>query len=190
MLRIDRVAAVDSSSTANLTMSPSTYRPLDPLRGSSSSDPELDRSPSISIIEPCVKTDTKIDLSSRPSLLVRGSFSLANCISPKKRKPRFRYRLSRLERTFLFTIVFLSAVVIALLMSAYESNSLFGWKLRGEEKETRSHDVNSYYHANKSYCLSPNCVKVAASVIEAIDMTADPCDDFYVSIGEFESSRN
>lgn len=34
---------------------------------------------------------------------------------------------------------------------------------------------------DKNYCLTPDCVKVAASVIEAIDLTVDPCDDFYVS---------
>jgi len=33
----------------------------------------------------------------------------------------------------------------------------------------------------RDYCLTPDCVKVAASVIEAIDLTVDPCDDFYVS---------
>lgn len=32
------------------------------------------------------------------------------------------------------------------------------------------------------HCLTPDCVKVAASVIEAIDLTVDPCDDFYVSM--------
>lgn len=34
----------------------------------------------------------------------------------------------------------------------------------------------------RNYCLTPNCVKVAASVIEAIDLSVDPCDDFYVSV--------
>ena len=33
----------------------------------------------------------------------------------------------------------------------------------------------------RSFCLTPDCVKVAASVIEAIDLTVNPCDDFYVS---------
>lgn len=38
--------------------------------------------------------------------------------------------------------------------------------------------LNNY---SDNYCLTPDCVKVAASVIEAIDLTVDPCDDFYVS---------
>lgn len=40
----------------------------------------------------------------------------------------------------------------------------------------------------KTYCLTPDCVKVAASVIEAIDLTVDPCDDFYVSSLRFETN--
>lgn len=44
---------------------------------------------------------------------------------------------------------------------------------------TAASSANSYL--GKNYCLTPDCVKVAASVIEAIDLTVDPCDDFYVS---------
>lgn len=38
-------------------------------------------------------------------------------------------------------------------------------------------------NSGKKYCLTPDCVRIAASIIEAIDLTVDPCDDFYVSIG-------
>lgn len=37
-------------------------------------------------------------------------------------------------------------------------------------------------HPPQKYCLTPDCVKVAASIMNAIDTTVDPCDDFYVSI--------
>jgi ribose 5-phosphate isomerase len=36
----------------------------------------------------------------------------------------------------------------------------------------------------KKFCLTPDCVTVAASVIEAIDLTIDPCDDFYRNVEE------
>lgn len=45
---------------------------------------------------------------------------------------------------------------------------------------SEDHAIDSVH--SRGYCLTPDCVKVAASVIEAIDLTVDPCDDFYVSI--------
>lgn len=53
----------------------------------------------------------------------------------------------------------------------------------GNENEIANTDgLQAASNKTRNYCLTPDCVKVAASVIEAIDLTVDPCDDFYVSI--------
>ena len=33
--------------------------------------------------------------------------------------------------------------------------------------------------SHPSVCLSPECVKVAATILSDMDMKADPCKDFY-----------
>ena len=52
----------------------------------------------------------------------------------------------------------------------------------GKEEET----VTEIQKSDSKYCLSSECVKVAAAIISDLDDETDPCDDFYkVSISEF-----
>lgn len=53
--------------------------------------------------------------------------------------------------------------------------------LRNHKASSDTSIANIDNNQSKNYCLTPDCVKVAASVIEAIDLTVNPCDDFYVS---------
>ena len=52
----------------------------------------------------------------------------------------------------------------------------------GKEEET----VTEIQKSDSKYCLSSECVKVAAAIISDLDDETDPCDDFYkVSISKF-----
>lgn len=37
-----------------------------------------------------------------------------------------------------------------------------------------------------SVCLRPECVLLAASIIDGLDMTKDPCEEFYEFSSKFE----
>ena len=45
----------------------------------------------------------------------------------------------------------------------------------GKEEET----VTEIEKSDSKYCLSSECVKVAAAIISDLDDETDPCDDFY-----------
>ena len=52
----------------------------------------------------------------------------------------------------------------------------------GKEEET----VTEIQKSDSKYCLSSECVKVAAAIISDLDDETDPCDDFYkVSSSKF-----
>lgn len=109
-------------------------------------------------------------------------------------------RRSTLEKTLIFFSI-LTTICILLLISSL--NLLIAH--RGEIELVRKNDgiflvdrhdkfdaekgdfiwpickVEKSVDKARNYCITPDCVKVAASVIEAIDTKIDPCDDFYVS---------
>ncbi|XP_077998492.1 endothelin-converting enzyme 1-like [Glandiceps talaboti] len=62
--------------------------------------------------------------------------------------------LSLLERIlFIFTVVLLVTVVVLVLVIAYNKNT--------------------------SYCLTPECITIASSVLSSMDTSVDPCQDFF-----------
>lgn len=49
-----------------------------------------------------------------------------------------------------------------------------------QERLGRSTDTSRYSHGeNGTHCLTEHCITVAASIINSIDRSVDPCDDFY-----------
>ncbi|KAH0946776.1 hypothetical protein HN011_012233 [Eciton burchellii] len=76
---------------------------------------------------------------------------------------------STLERCLLIisAILLLTIAVLAIVISSS----------RNEWDEARILRISS--HEESVHCLTEHCVTVAASMINSIDYSADPCDDFY-----------
>lgn len=111
-------------------------------------------------------------------------------------------RRSTLEKTLIFfsilttiCLLLLTSSINILISSNFENsleasllrkynNSIFVLDKNGGDKADQAGEwiyTKCSESKTKNYCITPNCVKVASSVIEAIDTKVDPCDDFYVS---------
>lgn len=221
----DKVAIIDNSSTANLTLNASINRPPRSTHGSINSDSDPDRSPSVTVLTTTSGNDLLHNQHhhhhhlhhhplSRPSQLITGGFSLSNRLHLTKHKRSLCSRSTQFEKLLMIAVAVLGMTTILLiisLISLYLSQKNH-FELEHEHNKTTSGDkqqesiehpsqkqreqqqqeqlnrecskaamISNNTAQNKNYCLTPDCVKVAASVIEAIDLTVDPCDDFYVS---------
>lgn len=167
---------IDSSSTAHLT--------------TSDSDPEA--SPSVTVLR-LVSNSTHSNHHHlpRPSRLLAGGFHLNT-----KHQRTLWSRATHYEKLLLF--VLLISLTISLAMFLFLGSIILRQK-NELERLVRDEELG---HVNltsvvtgasgdvKRFCLTPDCVKVAASVIEAIDLTVDPCDDFYLySCGDWIKSN-
>lgn len=122
----------------------------------------------------------------------------------------FWYKSSVLEKILILFAITTTLSLLLLISSVNilikEKRDLQIWQLNNNQNATSirnqpqtifNHDCSSAQSnpkhlqwANRSYCLTPDCVKVAASVIEAIDNTVHPCDDFYMySCGDWIKSN-
>ncbi|XP_014223619.1 endothelin-converting enzyme homolog isoform X2 [Trichogramma pretiosum] len=77
-----------------------------------------------------------------------------------------------LEKCFFIVCVSLILIIIVLAISI------------GSERHICDHGRGGILHVTsvnkeKSHCLTEHCVAVAASIINSMDMTIHPCDDFY-----------
>lgn len=189
------MANIDSSSTAHLTLNASvnSSRTNRSTRSSNNSDSDPDRSPSVTVLAPTGSNSNNIHHHhnhrpslTRPSQLITGGFSLSNRLHLTKHQRTVWYRATSFEKILMLAVVLLAATTILLfislvsiLVSQKHLNELMNQtkSIESEDSHLTSTNINGQ---NKKYCLTPNCVKVAASVIEAIDLTVDPCDDFYV----------
>lgn len=192
-LEADRMANIDSSSTAHLTTNATNPKPLASLMSNSSSDPELDRSIKVSVIPSGKRKDGK-PLPIRSELFHRANFSLTHCVGLRKQKCGFWYRMNRLERALTVGVAIFATISMILLISVFDMAINYRAEERRfaqlmEENDRLTSILNNTSASRsfnrttkKEYCTTPNCVKVAASVIEAIDISVNPCDDFYVSI--------
>ncbi|XP_037078255.1 endothelin-converting enzyme homolog [Pollicipes pollicipes] len=59
------------------------------------------------------------------------------------------------------------AVLLVVLMAKQDENIMY------------LHLGHGIGHHHKDFCVSPACVDVAASILKGLDLTADPCEDFY-----------
>ncbi|CAF4350989.1 unnamed protein product, partial [Adineta steineri] len=74
----------------------------------------------------------------------------------------------RSSRLFgIITILLLISIIILLIFYAIEQN-----KSRDQQNIITVKDTNDV-------CLSPYCIKAANYLLESIDETIDPCEDFY-----------
>lgn len=174
-------------------------------RSSNNSDSDPDRSPSVTVLTATGNNHhLHHSLSSRSSHLITSGFSLSNRIHLTKHQRTLWSRATNLEKVLLIAVLLLATTSILLFTSLisilisqpkqYKSNETILETHDNVKTATSSLSNNNPSIINKvnnnviiageqskSYCLTPDCVKVAASVIEAIDLTVDPCDDFYVS---------
>ncbi|XP_050064129.1 neprilysin-2-like isoform X3 [Aphis gossypii] len=74
----------------------------------------------------------------------------------------------------LFMLLFNHRCNTQSLPSLSAKNNGFIVKLRG-----RRLFQSKEYEEENAYCFTPGCVKAAASVINNMDLSVDPCDDFY-----------
>lgn len=199
-LEADRMANIDSSSTTQLTPnSTANSKPMSDSRGNSNSDSEIDGSLSVSVLKPDGNSGKPFPYGSKK--LYRANFSLSNCVN--KHQGNVWKRMNRLERALSIAVALLVAAVFILLLSLIDIAIDHRRDLEKIEQLRRENErLNPSISTNasstslrslgqdKSYCMTPDCVKVAASVIEAIDLSADPCDDFYMfSCGDWIKSH-
>lgn len=204
----DKMANIDSSSTAHLTLNavnrplttPSTTIKSTRVRNNSDlSNSDPDRSPSVTVITSSINNNNNLhhlhhnhhhhhshlhNSLARPAQLITGGFSLSNRLHLTKHQRTLWSRATSLEKLLMLAVILLSTTTILLFVSLVSVFMSQTKQQLNEQSNNSAHieimaDQNS--NQNKSYCLTPDCVKVAASVIEAIDLTVDPCDDFYVS---------
>lgn len=199
----------DSSSTAHLTLNAALSRPsnsnsnsnLNSARASSNSDSELepDRSPSVTVISSSSGPNSNSthhhhlhqhlhNPLARPTVqLITGGFSLSNRIHLTKHQRTIWSRATSLEKLLMLAVIILSTSTILLFISLV---SVFMSQKQQQHLNNNNNQTGNLEDGQESdrakiqhrnYCLTPDCVKVAASVIEAIDQTVNPCDDFYVS---------
>ncbi|CAG2117658.1 unnamed protein product, partial [Medioppia subpectinata] len=92
--------------------------------------------------------------------------SPVNATHKRLAKRGFWDRSSPFEKLLLIVIAFLSCVIIILIsVLTAQSNTTFQVHVSTQNKS--------------QYCLTPSCITVASAIINAIDLKADPCDDFY-----------
>lgn len=219
----DKMANIDSSSTAHLTLNAAVSIPVGSTRGSNNSDSDLDRSPSVMILRAENSNDSSDagghishhhlnhshlnhhhhhhHLIDRPSHLVTSGFTFSNRLHLSKNHRTIWSRASQFEKLLILAVVLLATTTILLLITiisllvsdkrqaiVFSNNvtSLYNQQMleRFKSSPGATTEVGKLHFTgdeDKQYCITPDCVKVAASVIEAIDLKVDPCDDFYVS---------
>ncbi|KAK6188536.1 hypothetical protein SNE40_004694 [Patella caerulea] len=78
-------------------------------------------------------------------------------------------RRSTLEK-WLMCIIFLACAAITGLVIAFVLNT---------KPQSTSTSPSSASSASDGVCLTPDCIRVATRIVDAIDSTIKPCDDFY-----------
>lgn len=210
----DKMANIDSSSTAHLTLNAAVTRPStrSTRDSSNNSDSDPDRSPKVTVVTAPNNNTRHIHHHpfTRPAAqLVSGGFSLSNRFHMTKHHRNVWSGANSFEKLLMLAILVLATTTLLLLISlvtilvSHQSHHDVRMAVEGNRTEQQpastsiernnvSQPINRpstptndtivlIGDKEKKYCLTPNCVKVAASVIEAIDLTVDPCDDFYVS---------
>lgn len=225
----DKLANIDTSSTAHLTLNAASARPTRSARDSSNSDSDPDRSPSVKVLSTASGTSAANNSHphhhplhhlqhslGRPSQLITGGFSLSG-----KHQRALWSRASSFEKLLMVAVLILGTATVLLLIALVSvfmsqkqhhqvhqaDEALFVLGLGNGNTSAPANAIgcrqqqvavaksNSSMvplpsttletkgvNQSRNYCLTPDCVKVAASVIGAIDLTVDPCDDFYVSL--------
>ena len=75
------------------------------------------------------------------------------------------------------SIILAIAVTAVIIIALAVPLGVINEKYRSSSAGSMATSPTSSYTATT--CLTPECVKLAASVLAAIDQTADPCTDFY-----------
>ena len=78
--------------------------------------------------------------------------------------------------SIILAIAVTAVIIIALAVPLGVINEKYRSSSAGSMATSPTTTTNSY---TTTTCLTPECVKLAASVLAAIDQTADPCTDFY-----------
>ena len=75
------------------------------------------------------------------------------------------------------SIILAIAVTAVIIIALAVPLGVINEKYRSSSAGSMATSPTSSY--TTTTCLTPECVKLAASVLAAIDQTADPCTDFY-----------
>ena len=79
-------------------------------------------------------------------------------------------------RGYLVGAIIFAIAVTALIIALAVPLGVINEKYRSSSS---SASTSTTQPATTTTCLTPECVKLAASVLAAIDQTVDPCTDFY-----------
>ncbi|CAB3411358.1 unnamed protein product [Caenorhabditis bovis] len=95
-------------------------------------------------------------------------------------------RSSRLAAVFaalfiLTLLISISFITIVAILSDGFTTLLSGNEVCTDISDTgdRSNSYNSMYSSDNSTCLTPNCIRLAANILNNMNREANPCDDFY-----------
>lgn len=91
----------------------------------------------------------------------------------------FSYRSSKFERILVISVA-LFATATLIMSLALVSILMSPTFLRQDKDDASKPTTMSIKEAESMLCLTPSCIKVAASIIEAIDESVDPCQNFYL----------
>ncbi|KAF0307903.1 Neprilysin-1 [Amphibalanus amphitrite] len=127
---------------------------------------------------------TPLDLGSRPN----GEAEVRLAGRHHRRGGRCWYRLSVLEKILLLVVVLLllgcTALLLNLALVLSRERSMLERALSAGSV-SKSSAVNSKPNSNSDpspepeRCLTPTCLRVASRVLDRMDLTAEPCTDFY-----------
>ncbi|CAH0557229.1 unnamed protein product [Brassicogethes aeneus] len=115
------------------------------------------------------------------------------------KNPTWWKRRTGLERGLALAVGIITLVVISLGISLafviYQKNHEINSFTAEPLQNTNPAVINAYpsdsKNAQSKICLSAGCIHTASRVLEAMDQSVDPCDDFYqFSCGNFQKKTN
>ncbi|KAH9525072.1 Peptidase M13 [Bulinus truncatus] len=76
--------------------------------------------------------------------------------------PSWKHRTTQEKCLLIFSVALILVVVVLASLLALRDSQIEDLKV-----------------ANEKYCMTPECVKIASTLMTAMDMNIDPCEDFY-----------
>lgn len=88
-----------------------------------------------------------------------------------------------------FLIIFIAASIIAIVLLSY--TLFYNLQNVSMNKNVETSLYSNINHTIAEMCLTPDCIHSASSIMEKIDTSINPCDDFYdFACGNFIKTTN